>query len=263
MTTSPRLDLQTVASRAAETQVSRTQVSRRRAAAVLSRFRESGWLLWCAAAIPILMTGSWLVADPLQPSRYSPIRQSVSVLAGHAGQQRWIVTAALFVVGACYLLVAAGLPPLGRPARIGLLAAGIAAIGIAASPEPVHGSTPQHLAFTAFGAIVIAIWPFLAIRPGSRRWAPTSVPAASVAGAVFLGLLAWTFVQTRDGATLGLAERLSSSVQITWPVVVAWYVFRARHRAPAPIKTMTAIAHRISRLPIRHLRATLVRWPCR
>jgi len=37
----------------------------------------------------------------------------------------------------------------------------------------------------------------------------------------FLILLSWTIVETQGGAALGLAERVSSAIQITWPFVVA------------------------------------------
>jgi len=65
----------------------------------------------------------------------------VSVLAGYAGTDRWIVTSALFMVGLCYLLLANSLTMLATSARVGLVVAGVAAIGIAACPEPTHGST--------------------------------------------------------------------------------------------------------------------------
>jgi hypothetical protein len=51
--------------------------------------------------------------------------------------------------------------------------AGLAAIGIAASPEPVCGSTPRHLAWTVLGAVTITVWPahpcLAAAAAGSRN----------------------------------------------------------------------------------------------
>src|SRR6185437_4479431 len=75
------------------------------------------WAVVSAGLSPILLAGAWLVAGARQPSSYSPVHQTVSVLAGQAATDRWIVTAALFVVGACHFVTAAGLTGLRRSAR--------------------------------------------------------------------------------------------------------------------------------------------------
>ena len=72
-----------------------------------------------------MATGGWLIADAVQPASYSPIRKTVSVLAGHAGTDRWIMTGALFLVGGCQLVTAVGLAGTGVPARILLAVAGL------------------------------------------------------------------------------------------------------------------------------------------
>jgi hypothetical protein len=38
---------------------------------------------------------------------------------------------------------------------------------------------------------------------------------------VLIALLAWLIVETQGGGVLGLAERLTSAVQTSWPLVVA------------------------------------------
>ena len=128
-----------------------------------------GWTVVSAGLTPVLVTAGWLVADAVQPASYSPIRETVSVMAGHAGTDRWIMTGALFLVGGCQLVAAAGLAGVGVPARILLAVAGLSSIGIAASPEPARGSTPQHLAWTALGAVAIAVWPAFVAQRGSPR----------------------------------------------------------------------------------------------
>lgn len=180
----------------------------------------AGWVLAASGLLPLLLIAGWLLGDALQPTSYSPVRQSVSVLAGHAGTDRWVVTGVLFVIGACYLVTAVGLAAVGLPARIGLLVAGLAGIGIALCPEPVHGSTPQHLLFTTIGAITLSVWPALVPR---RAAGPLPLRRGTIVAvtAVFLALLAWTFAETRDGAALGLAERASCSIEVCWPFVVA------------------------------------------
>lgn len=79
-----------------------------------------------------------------------------------AGTDRWIMTGALF-------LTAAGLASIRAHARVPPVIAGLASIGIAASPEPVHGSVPQHLAWTPFGAVTITAWPAFTARRSPAR----------------------------------------------------------------------------------------------
>src|ERR1700734_3343432 len=103
-----------------------------------------GWALISAALAPLLATSAWLVAGALQPAAYSPMRQTISVMAGLAGTDRWGMTWALFAVG-------------------------VASIGIASFPEPASGSTPFHIAFTALGGAAVAIWPaFTVVRAWPR-----------------------------------------------------------------------------------------------
>src|ERR1700689_4296527 len=146
-----------------------TQLARPDPARTPSRPRRPGglvprWTVVSAALSPVLATAGWLVADAVQPASYSPVRKTISVLAGHAGTDRWIMTGALFLVGGCQLLTAAGLTGVRAPARILLVVAGLSSIGIAANPEPAGGSTPQHLAWTALGAVAITVWPAFVAR---------------------------------------------------------------------------------------------------
>ena len=174
-----------------------------------------------AALAPMVMIGAWLVAETLQPPSYSPLSSSISGLAGLAATDRWIMTSALFLVGACYLVAAVGLPGLRTPARVVLMIAGLSSIGIADSPEPAGGTSPQHLAWTSLGAVAITVWPaFTASRSPS---APPVLRARNVAAvtAIFLILLAWLTVETQHGPVLGLTERSVTGIQVTWLFIVA------------------------------------------
>jgi hypothetical protein len=181
----------------------------------------AAWVPVSAGLSSALLTIAWLIGDAVQPTSYSPLRQTVSVVAGYGATDRWIVTGALYVIGVCHLATAAGLRALTLRARVGLVVAGLAAIGIAASPQPVSGSRAQHLIFTCIGAIAITVWPALA----AQRRAPASIlVSARVSTIVSLGfliLLSWTVVETQGGANLGLAERVSSAIQTGWPFAVA------------------------------------------
>jgi uncharacterized protein DUF998 len=193
-----------------------------------------GWTVVSAGLSPVLATGGWLVAGAVQPASYSPIRKTVSVMAGHAGTDRWIMTGALFLVGGCQLVTAAGLADVGRPARILLAVAGLCSIGIAASPEPVRGSTPQHVAWTSLGAVTIAVWPALAARRGPPRSLILSSYGRAVVTAVFIVLLGWLVIETQGGSDLGLVERLFLSAETCWPFVVAVSLRRTSPPARAP-----------------------------
>jgi hypothetical membrane protein len=186
------------------------------------------WVVICAALAPVLITAAYLIAGALQPSRYDPIRQTISAMAGYAGTDRWLMTGGIILVGACYLLTAAGLTAIRVSARVLLAIAGISGLGIAVSPEPASGPSPQHLAWVTLGAITIAIWPAFT-RCHAAPLPAILTPFASAAVTIaFTALLGWLFVETRDGSALGLAERLTTSVQTCWPTVVAVALYRTR-----------------------------------
>ena len=192
------------------------------------------WAIVSAGLTPILLTAGWLVAGTLQPASYNPIQDTVSVMAGHGGTDRWVMTGALLLVGGCHLVTAAGLGALRVSARVLLILAGLSSLGIAACPEPVVGSTPEHLAWTSFGAVIITVWPAFAARPGSTQPLLLSRPGSAVVTVVFLALLCWLVIETQGGSYLGVAERLTSSVQTSWPFVVAVVLWRHAARTGRP-----------------------------
>jgi hypothetical protein len=109
---------------------------------VRSRPAVHRWAIVSAALSPVLLTGGYLLAGALQPASYNPMRETISVMAGQAGTDRWIMTGGIFLVAGCYLVTAAGLTAVRAPARALLIVAGLAGIGIAASPEPASGARP-------------------------------------------------------------------------------------------------------------------------
>jgi hypothetical membrane protein len=192
--------------------------------------RVPGWALVSAALAPLVLTSSWLIADALQPPRYSPMRQTVSVLAGYAGTDRWLMTGGLAAVGVCYFVTTAGLRDIPIAARIVLLVTGIAAVGVAACPQPVHGSTVAHMFWTGVGELALAALPaIIGLHRLDHRLlnARESAVVAGLFGAMFL----WLVVELRGGTHLGLAERLTSSVQTCWPLVMA---LALRHSTRVP-----------------------------
>ena len=121
----------------------------------------------------------------------------------------------------------------GRPPVPCSHVAGLAGIGIAASPEPARGATPRHLAWTMLGAVTIAVWPAFAARRAAPRPLILGVYGSAAVTAVFVALLGWLLAETRDGSVLGLAERLTSSIQTCWPFTIAVALRRTRRLVPA------------------------------
>ncbi len=181
-----------------------------------------GWAVGAALLAPVVLVGGWLVAGALQPASYRPMRQTMSVLAGHSGTDRWVMTAALLLVGSCQIATGAGLTGVGMPARILLILTGLSTLGIAATPEPAAGPTSRHLAFAVSCVVTTAVWPvFVARRAPARSWILGVYGCAAVT-VVFAGLSCWLLIAARDGGgDLGMVERLTSAVQTLFPFVVA------------------------------------------
>ena len=181
-----------------------------------------GWTVSTALLAPVVLVGGWLIADALQPASYSPMRETMSVLAGYSGTDRWVMTAALLVVGSCQVATGAGLTAVSMPARILLILTGLSTLGIAATPEPATGPTLRHLAFAVSCVVTTGVWPVLvARRSPARSWILSFCGCATVT-AVFAGLSCWLLMAARDGGgDLGMVERLTSAVQDLFPLVVA------------------------------------------
>jgi hypothetical membrane protein len=196
--------------------------------------RVPWWAMLSSSLAPVFLVAGWTVAAAVQPAGYDPVRDTISALAGHGAEHRWIMTAALAGVGVCHLATAAGLgPATARPAgraglgparlagRIVLAVGGAATLLVAASPLPrTGGSAPHGIAATiAFAAL--AVWPSLAA--GSAPGTPWALrPAVSiVATAVLLALVGWFVVQlSGDGGWIGAAERAAAGAQAVWPLIV-------------------------------------------
>ncbi len=179
---------------------------------------------------PVVLVGGWLIAGALQPASYSPMRQTMSVLAGHSGSDRWVMTAALLLVGSCQIATGAGLTAVRMPARILLIVTGLSTLGIAATPEPATGPTSRHLAFAVSCVVTTAVWPVLVARRAPTHPRILSVYGCAAVTVIFAGLSCWLLIAARDGgADLGMVERLTSAVQALFPLVV---VLALRQTAP-------------------------------
>jgi hypothetical protein len=190
-----------------------------------------GWTVVTAALCPVLLVGGWLAGGAVQPTAYSPLQQTMSVLAGQTGTDRWVMTGALFLVGATQIATAAGLREVGLPARLLLVLTGVCTIGVASSPEPAPGPTPIHLAFAVSCVFTTAIWPiFVARREAAPSW-PVSIYGCAAVTTFFAALSAWVLFASIGGGDLGLAERVTSTVLGLFPLVVVLSLRQAAKRA--------------------------------
>jgi hypothetical protein len=165
------------------------------------------------------------------------MRQTVSMLAGHSGTDRWVMTAALLLVGSCQIATGTGLSGVRRPARILLIVTGLSTLGIAGSPEPATGPTSRHLAFAATCVITTAVWPLLVARRAPARSWILSIYGCTTATVVFAGLSCWLLMAARyGGGDLGLAERLTSAVQGLFPLIIALALRQTAEESGSPAR---------------------------
>jgi hypothetical membrane protein len=202
-----------------------------------------GWVVGTALLVPVALVGGWLIAGALQPSSYSPVRETISVLAGQSGTDRWVMTAALLLVGGCQIATGAGLTGARAPARVLLILAGLSTLGIAATPEPATGPTSRHLVCAVSSVVTTAVWPlFVARRAPARPWI-LSVCGCATVTAVLAGLSGWLLLAAWDGSgDLGLVERLTSAVLGLFPLVVALALRQDRSGRGQPGMTRPALA---------------------
>jgi hypothetical membrane protein len=195
------------------------------------------WAVTTAALSPVLLISGWLIAGALQPASYSPMQQTMSVLAGQAGADPWVMTGALFLVGTCQFATGIGLTRVGMPARLLLLLTGLSTIGVAASPEAATGATLRHLAFAVTCVVTTLVWPVFVARRGLARPRVLSIYGSVLVTAAFAALSGWLLVTTQGGGDLGLAERLTSAVQGLWPFIVVLAIRQTeRVREAGPVR---------------------------
>jgi hypothetical membrane protein len=192
------------------------------------------WAIASAAVAPFLLVGGWTLAAARQPPGYDPVRDTISSLAARGATDRWIMTAALLVVGVCYVVTAAGLRPVRWTGRGALMGGGVATMMVAAFPQPVRGNGVSHTIAATIAFTALALWPVLAVRRSSGLPVLT-VAAAACATVAMVGFLAW-FTLEIHGSSRGVAERGAALAEVVWPLVVAIGARYAQlKRRPPPI----------------------------
>ena len=184
--------------------------------------RTPWWGLVSSTAAPVLLIGGWTVAAGRQSGGFDPVVETISALAAHGADDRWLMTIALAGVGACHLTTALALRSAAVPGRVLLAVGGAGTLLVAAFPLPAGGgSSAAHTAAATVSFVALGAWPLLA---GRSSEVAVLRPAVSVAaGAVLLGLVGWFFVElVADTDRVGLSERVAAGAQSLWPLVAAW-----------------------------------------
>ena len=168
----------------------------------------NNWVLMSATAAPVALIGGWKLAQTRQPGAFDPVVDTISALAARDANDRWIMTVGLFVLGLCHLVTAAGLTEAAPAGRTLLAIGGVAAIAVAASPQPAAA----HIPAAAVSFVALALWPAFSGLPDRRTGVLVTL--------LMLALLAWLLAELREGSHLGLSERLLAGFQSLWPLVI-------------------------------------------
>lgn len=192
------------------------------------------WVILSAGMALVSLIGGWAVAASLQPTNFDPLTQTISSLYADGATDRWLMTSVLVVVGVCYIVTAYGIDVVRTGARVSLLVGGTASMLLALFPEPENGTSLEHIVTTGVAFAALAIWPCLAVeRRPSAPWALR--PAATITfTAVVAACTVWFLLELHAHSAAGLAERVVTGLQATWPVIVASCLRGAPQRARRP-----------------------------
>ncbi len=190
------------------------------------------WALLSSGCAPVFLIGGWMTAAMLQPPGYNPITQTISTLAAHGASDRWVMTGALLALGACHMVSALGLRPAAPIGRAVLAFGGVACVAVALFPEPDSGAIVQHTASTTVGFVALALWPAMAARRGAAwPWPLRTTPSITVTASLFGGAI-WFLYILRHRGPIGSAERVLTTAQTLWPLIVVlacvWHAARRR-----------------------------------
>ena len=199
------------------------------------------WALVSSSCAPVVLIAGWVIAASLQPAGYDAMVQSISALAAQGATDRWVMTGALYLLGVCHAVTALGLRAASMAGRIALACGGAASIMVGLSPEPGGGGTTvRHLVSTGVGFTAIAVWSTLATVPHNPPvWALRRTVGYAITALMAVGA-AWFLLELHGHGVPGLAERILTAAQSTWPLVVAAACAAEQLRASASMAVTMA-----------------------
>lgn len=192
---------------------------------------------------PAVLIGGWALGASLQPTGYNAMVDSISALAAQGAVDSWLMTGALFALGASYFTTAFGLHAAATPGRVALACAGVASVLVALSPEPAGGTSLRHLVTTGIGFTLLALFPVLAAESEtSPVWALRPSTGYAVSALMAAGA-AWFLIELHGHGAAGLAERILTGAQASWPLIVvaACLLAPARRHELSPLRGVESV----------------------
>ncbi|MEO9137470.1 MAG: DUF998 domain-containing protein [Jatrophihabitans sp.] len=183
------------------------------------RPRPPVWALVSSFAAMVSAVGGWTIAQAAQPDGYDPVRDTISALARHGLDHRWIMSLGLAGLGLAHIVSASGLSALRPASRIVLAAAGVATLLVVVFAQPYRGSSGAHIAVATTGFVLLVLWP--ATTATRRADAPAVLrPSVAVVVSVVSAALLISVGLVPGNGPLGLLERILVFQQALWPFVV-------------------------------------------
>ncbi|MBT1103612.1 MULTISPECIES: DUF998 domain-containing protein [Streptomyces] len=179
------------------------------------------WALVSSGCAPVLLAGSWMIAQLRQGPAYDPARQTLSVLASYGAASYWLMTGMLLVLGTCYVVTAHALRPAAPAGRVALAGGGLCALALTLVPAPSSGGALEHGAVSTVGLVLLALWPPLAaVR--DRKPVPWGLrlDVSLAASALMCASALWFLAELQSARAPGVAERVVTFVQALWPFLV-------------------------------------------
>ncbi|MFB6668290.1 MULTISPECIES: DUF998 domain-containing protein [unclassified Streptomyces] len=179
------------------------------------------WALLASGCAPILLVGSWTIAQVRQGPTYDPATDTLSVLASYGTPSYWLMTGMLLVLGTCYVATAHALRQAALPGRVALAGGGLSALALTLVPVPSSGGALEHGAVATVGVVLLALWPPLAaVRGGSPVPWGLRLDVSLAASALMFASALWFLAELQSARAPGTAERVVTFLQALWPFLV-------------------------------------------
>ncbi|MFD4020047.1 MULTISPECIES: DUF998 domain-containing protein [Streptomyces] len=179
------------------------------------------WALVSSGCAPILLVGSWTIAQVRQGPAYDPATDTLSVLASYGATSYWLMTGMLLVLGTCYVATAHALRQAALPGRAALAGGGLSALALTLVPAPSSGGALEHGAVATVGVVLLAVWPPLAaVRGGGPVPWGLRLDVSLAASALMFASALWFLAELQSARAPGTAERVVTFLQALWPFLV-------------------------------------------
>ncbi|MFF5774204.1 DUF998 domain-containing protein [Streptomyces californicus] len=179
------------------------------------------WALISSGCSPVLLVGSWAIAQERQGPTYDPATDTLSVLASYGTASYWLMTGILLVLGTSYVVTAHALRRAAPAGRLALAGGGLSALALTLVPAPSSGGALEHGAVATVGLVLLAVWPPLAAvrAAGPAPWG-LRLDVSLAASAVMFASALWFLAELQSARAPGTAERVVTFLQALWPFLV-------------------------------------------